>query len=326
MPTSFRQYIRRPLRIATRNSELALWQANHVAARLKQLYPGLEVELVAMTTSGDRFLEQSLAKVGGKGLFVKELQQAMLDGRADLAVHSAKDVPMALPAELTLGVIMARVDPRDALVLPAGQSLAGDWVDALSGGARLGTSSLRRCSQLLAQRADLAITSLRGNLNTRLARLDAGDYDGIILAAAGLQRLGLAQRISAFIPPEAMLPAAGQGVLALEHPRHDSQLAALLRPLHHPPTEVCLAAERAVSRVLDGGCQVPLATFAQIINKTVRIEARVGAADGGQLLAVTDYFPVGSAVEASVAGERLARRLVALGARELLAAARPVEG
>ena len=322
MPQSFRHYIHRPLRIATRNSELALWQANHVATLLRGLYPGISVALVSMTTSGDRFLEQPLARVGGKGLFVKELQQAMLDGRADFAVHSAKDVPMQLPNELTLGVIMERADPRDALVLPQGQAVAGNWDALLDTGAKLGTSSLRRRCQLLASREDLDIDNLRGNLNTRLARLDEGRYDGIILAAAGLQRLGLADRISACLPVDTMLPAAGQGVLALEYPKADQQLATLLRPLHHQATALCLQAERAVSRELDGGCQVPLAAHAQIVASSVRIEARIGAIDGSDMLVALDHFPAQSLADASRAGGRLARRLVSRGALELLAQAR----
>ncbi|MGC0049743.1 hydroxymethylbilane synthase, partial [Ralstonia pseudosolanacearum] len=244
--------------IASRESRLAMWQAEYVRAALQKYYPACDVSILGMTTRGDQILDRSLAKVGGKGLFVKELEVALAEGRADLAVHSLKDVPMELPPGFVLSAILEREDPRDAFV-------SNDYADlaALPAGAVVGTSSLRREASLRARFPHLVIQPLRGNLDTRLSKLDRGDYAAIILAAAGLKRLGLSERIRAVIAPETSLPAAGQGALGIESrvDRHDVQ--AWLAPLHHAPTALAVTAERAVSRQLGGSCQVPLAAFAQ---------------------------------------------------------------
>lgn len=296
--------------IATRESPLALWQANHVAARLRALYPELEVELLGMTSRGDQLLDKPLYKVGGKGLFVKELETALLDGRADIAVHSMKDVPMALPEGLTLGVILEREDPRDAMV-----GLPG--MDALPQGARVGTSSLRRSCQLRQHRPDLEIGFLRGNVNTRLAKLDAGEFDAIILACAGLIRLEMGDRIAATIPPEVSLPAGGQGAVGVEYRADDSRVAELLAPLNHDLTARCVRAERACVKRLDGGCDVPIASYAELRDGNIWLRARVGATDGSKLL-LTEH--VGTDPEA--VGIAAAEELLSQGADALLAAAR----
>jgi len=243
--------------IATRESPLALWQAHFVAGELRRLHPSLEVELLGMTSRGDQILDTPLYKVGGKGLFVKELETALLDGRADIAVHSMKDVPMELPDGLTLGVICEREDPRDALV-------GIDSFDALPQGARLGTSSLRRSCQIKRSRPDLDIGFLRGNVNTRLSKLDAGEFDAIMLATAGLLRLGFDDRIGARIDPDISLPAGGQGAVGIEYRQSDTRTAELLAPLQHDLTARCVRAERAMVRKLDGGCDVPIASYAVI--------------------------------------------------------------
>ena len=245
------------IRIATRKSPLAMWQAEHVAAELKRLHEGLRVELIGMTTRGDKILDAPLAKVGGKGLFVKELEQGMLEGDADIAVHSMKDVPVEFPVGLHLAVIMDREDPLDAFV-----SNRFDSLDALPEGACVGTSSLRRQCQLAARRPDLRIEPLRGNVNTRLRRLDDGEYDAIILAAAGLKRLGFAQRIRARIALEDSLPAIGQGAIGIECRRDDQRVHTLIEPLHHASTAERVGAERAMNARLQGGCQVPIAGHA----------------------------------------------------------------
>lgn len=296
--------------IATRESPLALWQANHVAARLRALHPELEVELLGMTSRGDQLLDKPLYKVGGKGLFVKELETALLDGRADIAVHSMKDVPMALPEGLTLGVILEREDPRDAMV-----GLPG--MDALPQGARVGTSSLRRSCQLRQHRPDLEIGFLRGNVNTRLAKLDAGEFDAIILACAGLIRLEMGDRIAATIPPEVSLPAGGQGAVGVEYRAGDSRVAELLAPLNHDLTARCVRAERACVKRLDGGCDVPIASYAELRDGSIWLRARVGATDGSQLLLSEQ---VGTDPEA--VGIAAAEELLSQGADALLAAAR----
>lgn len=258
--------------IATRESRLALWQAEHVRALLTQR--GHSVSLLGMTTRGDQILDRSLSKVGGKGLFVKELESALQDGRADMAVHSLKDMPMDLPAGLCLACVMAREDPRDAWVSPAYSSLAD-----LPAGAVVGTSSLRRLVLLRALRPDLRIEPLRGNLDTRLRKLDAGEYDAIVLAAAGLKRLGLGQRIRALFAPQQMLPAAGQGALAIEVCSSRSDLLAALAPLGDAPTWLAVAAERAVSRALGGSCSVPLAAHATWQANQLQLEAAWGQVD-----------------------------------------------
>lgn len=300
------------LKIATRQSPLALWQAEYIRARLQELHPDLTVELVKFVTQGDKILDTPLAKIGGKGLFVKELEAALLDGRADLAVHSMKDVPMALPEGLTLAVICEREDPLDAFVSNQFEKFAD-----LPQGAKVGTSSLRRKSQILKQRPDLQIIDLRGNVGTRLGKLDDGQYDAIILASAGLKRLGLSERIRHCLTPDISLPAVGQGALGLECRAADKEVLALIQPLLHQETDVCVRAERAFNAYLEGGCQVPIAGYATLQNGQIHIEGRVGSADGQTLLRaeLTD-----EASNAQQLGENLARNLLDQGAGELLKA------
>jgi hydroxymethylbilane synthase len=262
--------------IASRQSQLAMWQAEHVKSRLLELYPDCSVEILGMTTEGDRILDRPLAEIGGKGLFVKELEVALLERRADLAVHSLKDVPMELGDAFALPVIMKREDPRDAFVSSRYESL-----EQLPPGARVGTSSLRRASQIRYRFAQLQVLPLRGNVNTRLSKLDAGDYDAIILAAAGLKRLGLAGRIRSMIPVDASLPAAGQGALGIETLADRPDLAAWLAPLADARTHVEVSAERTVARRLGGNCRMPLAAFCVTdASGGLRLRARVGAEDG----------------------------------------------
>ncbi len=296
--------------IATRESPLALWQANHVADALRRLHPDVTVELLGMTSRGDQLLDKPLYKVGGKGLFVKELETALLDGRADIAVHSMKDVPMALPDGLTLGVILEREDPRDAMVGAPG-------LDALPEGARLGTSSLRRACQIKRERPDLDIGFLRGNVNTRLAKLDAGEFDAIILACAGLIRLGMGDRIAATIDPALSLPAGGQGAVGVEYRGDDARVAELLAPLNHDVTARCVRAERACVKRLDGGCDVPIASYAELQGDEIWLRARVGAPDGSELLRTEVR---GTDPEAT--GIRAAESLLEAGASDILDAAR----
>lgn len=300
------------LKIATRQSPLALWQAEYIRARLQELHPDLMVELVKFVTQGDKILDTPLAKIGGKGLFVKELEAALLDGRADLAVHSMKDVPMALPEGLTLAVICEREDPLDAFVSNQFEKFAD-----LPQGAKVGTSSLRRKSQILKQRPDLQIIDLRGNVGTRLGKLDDGQYDAIILASAGLKRLGLSERIRHCLTPDISLPAVGQGALGLECRAADNEVLSLIQPLLHQETDVCVRAERAFNAYLEGGCQVPIAGYATLQNGQIHIEGRVGSADGQTLLRaeLTD-----EASNAQQLGENLARNLLDQGAGELLKA------
>ncbi|MDD3609575.1 MAG: hydroxymethylbilane synthase [Halothiobacillaceae bacterium] len=299
------------LRIATRESPLALWQAEHVAARLRALHPGLEVSLVGMTTRGDQILDSPLSKIGGKGLFVKELEVGMLEGVADIAVHSMKDVPMAFPEGLHLPVILEREDPRDAFV-----SNAYTTLDALPAGARVGTSSLRRETQLRERYPHLTVIPLRGNVNTRLAKLDRGEYEAIILASAGLIRLGFASRIVTRLPDTASLPAIGQGAIGIECREHDERVNALIAPLAHEPTAVCVRAERAMNARLNGGCQVPIAGFAVLEGETLFLRGLVGRPDGSETL--RDEIR-GPASEAVALGETLAGRLLAAGAGRILA-------
>lgn len=289
-----------------------MWQAQHVQARLVELYPRLTVSLLGMTTEGDRKQGSSLAKIGGKGLFVKELEEALAEGRADIAVHSLKDVPMYLPEGFALGAILARADPRDAFVSNHFASLA-----ALPAGARVGTSSLRRESQLRAKFPQLRIEPLRGNVNTRLRKLDDGDYDAIILAAAGLQRLGLEQRIAAVLAPEDMLPAVGQGALAVEYVATRCDVAGLLAPLHDDITAACVSAERALSRTLAGSCNVPLAGYAELSDSRLWLRGFVGAPDGSRHVSAQID---GKATEAETLGTELAAQLKAKGAADILAA------
>ncbi len=298
------------LRIATRKSPLAWWQAEHVAARLQDLHPGLQVELVGMTTQGDKILDTPLAKIGGKGLFVKELEQGMMEGRADLAVHSMKDVPVELPEGFQLGAILEREDPRDAFV-----SSTYEHIDTLPRGARLGTASLRRQAQIACRRPDLQILSLRGNINTRLAKLDAGDYDAIVLAASGLKRIGLGDRIQAELTPEQSLPAIGQGALGIECRQNDGRVEALIAPLIHEQTAVCVRAERAMNHRLNGGCQVPIAGYAELTENGLRLRGLVGAVDGSILYRAEREGPVD---QAEVLGLAVAEELLGQGAAEIL--------
>jgi len=299
------------LRIATRKSALALWQAEFVKAELERFHPSLTVELVPMTTQGDIILDTPLAKIGGKGLFVKELEQAMLDGRADIAVHSMKDVPVEFPEGLALNTICEREDPRDAFVSNKYNSL-----DALPQGAVVGTSSLRRQCQVRALRPDLDIRDLRGNVNTRLGKLDNGDYDAIILAAAGLLRLEMPERIAAFIEPEISLPANGQGAVGIECRNDDERVKALISPLEHSETRIRVLAERAMNRRLEGGCQVPIGAYALVSGDQVHIRGLVGAVDGSEILRDEVSGPVDSAEQL---GTQLAEQLLAQGADKILA-------
>ena len=299
------------LRIATRKSALALWQAEYVKAKLETFHPQLTVELVPMSTQGDKILDTPLAKIGGKGLFVKELEQAMMDGRADIAVHSMKDVPVEFPEGLHLNTICEREDPRDAFVSNQYKNLA-----ELPQGAVVGTSSLRRQCQIKALRPDLKIIDLRGNVNTRLAKLDAGEYDAIILAAAGLIRLEMPERIASFIEPEVSLPANGQGAVGIECRTDDLATQALLAPLEHAETRIRVLAERAMNRKLQGGCQVPIGAFAEVSGSTVSLRGLVGALDGSEIL--RDQIE-GDVAAAEVLGEQLAERLLAQGANKILA-------
>ncbi len=299
------------LRIATRKSALALWQAEFVKAELERFHSDLTVELVPMSTQGDIILDTPLAKIGGKGLFVKELEQAMLDGRADIAVHSMKDVPVEFPEGLELNTICEREDPRDAFVSNKYKSL-----DELPQGAVVGTSSLRRQCQVRALRPDLDIRDLRGNVNTRLAKLDNGDYDAIILAAAGLLRLEMSERIADFIEPETSLPANGQGAVGIECRSDDERVKALLAPLEHTETRIRVLAERAMNRRLEGGCQVPIGAYALVNGEQVHIRGLVGAVDGSEIL--RDEVS-GSVENAEQLGVQLAEQLLAQGADKILA-------
>ncbi|MDM1771788.1 hydroxymethylbilane synthase [Acinetobacter indicus] len=300
------------LKIATRQSPLALWQAEHIRARLEALHAGLNVELVTFVTQGDKILDTPLAKIGGKGLFVKELEAALLDGRADLAVHSMKDVPMALPEGLSLAVICEREDPLDAFV----SNTYASFQD-LPQGAKVGTSSLRRKCQILKARPDLEIIDLRGNVGTRLSKLDTGQYDAIILASAGLKRLGLSERIRHTLAPEVSLPAVGQGALGLECRTNDQAVLELILPLMDDETNVCVRAERAFNAYLEGGCQVPIAGYATLKDGQLSMEGRVGSVDGQTLLSAQ----LSAAPEqAEQLGEQLAQNLLAQGAGELLKA------
>lgn len=300
------------LKIATRQSPLALWQAEYIRNQLMQLHADLAVELVTFVTQGDKILDTPLAKIGGKGLFVKELEAALLDGRADLAVHSMKDVPMALPEGLSLAVICEREDPYDAFV-----SNQYTHFDQLPLGAKLGTSSLRRKCQILKQRPDLDVIDLRGNVGTRLSKLDEGLYDAIILASAGLKRLGLSERIRHHLSAELSLPAVGQGALGLECREQDQATLALIHPLLHAKTDACVRAERAFNAYLEGGCQVPIAGFATLSGTQLSIEGRVGSVDGKTLLISKR---MGTVEQAEQLGVQLAQDLLAQGAAELLAA------
>lgn len=300
------------IRIATRKSPLALWQAEYVKQQLLAHHPQLQVELVTMVTKGDVLLDSPLSKVGGKGLFVKELETAMLEGRADLAVHSMKDVPITFPDGLGLVAICPRETPLDAFVSNHYSSL-----DQLPRGAVVGTSSLRRQCQLSALRPDLTIRSLRGNVGTRLSKLDAGEYDAIILAAAGLIRLGLEHRIRLSLPAEQSLPAGGQGAVGIECRLDDVELQRLLAPINHPRTADCVKAERAMNTRLEGGCQVPIASYAILEDKQLWLRGLVGTADGTRIIAGERRGPV---EQAQTLGIALADELLSRGAGDILRA------
>ncbi|MEJ2509908.1 MAG: hydroxymethylbilane synthase [Gammaproteobacteria bacterium] len=298
------------LRIATRKSPLALWQAEFVAARLRELHPDLAVELVKMSTQGDKILDTPLAKVGGKGLFVKELEQGLLDGTADIAVHSMKDVPVEFPDGLHLPVICPREDPRDAFV-----SNTIETFETLPPGARVGTSSLRRQCQLRALRPDLTILDLRGNVGTRLDKLDRGDYDAIILAAAGLKRLGLSERVREHLAPDVCLPAIGQGAVGIECRRNDPRVNGLLDPLNDRTTAIRVRAERAMNTRLHGGCQVPIAGYAEIEHGVILLKGLVGRPDGTE---VVRGVISGRPEDADELGTVLAEDLLSRGAGAIL--------
>ncbi len=300
--------------IATRESALALWQAHYVRDRLIALYPGLEVEILGVTTQGDRVLSSSLAKVGGKGLFVKELENALQGGRAHIAVHSMKDVPVSLPPGFTIAAVSVREDPRDAFV-----SNQYPRLSSLPQGGRVGTSSLRRESQLRARYPQLAVAPLRGNVPTRLRKLDEGKYAAVILAAAGLKRLGLAARITAVLEPEDSLPAAGQGALGIECRESRADLIEMLAPLNHPETQWCVRAERSVSLALSGSCVVPIGAFAQRVATGMSVRGFVASPDGRKCVSAEEHAPDLSADPEEV-GRALAYKLVAGGARDILAA------
>lgn len=299
------------LRIATRTSPLALWQAEHVASRLQEIHPGLRIEMVGMVTRGDKILDSPLSKIGGKGLFVKELELGMLEGTADIAVHSMKDVPMEFPEGLYLPVIMQREDPRDAFVSNTYKTL-----DELPDGAIVGTSSLRRQTQIRTRFPNLQIKDLRGNVNTRLSKLDNGEYDAIILAAAGLIRLEFQHRITAYLSTEQSLPAIGQGAVGIECRRNDPRVENLLAPLRHAETTVCVRAERAMNKRLNGGCQVPVAGFAELEDGALRMRGLIGFPDGSALYA-SEFR--GCVVDPEGLGVMLAEDLLRQGGDKVLA-------
>ncbi|RON56442.1 hydroxymethylbilane synthase [Pseudomonas frederiksbergensis] len=302
----------REIRIATRKSALALWQAEYVKSRLEQAHPGLLVTLVPMVSRGDKLLDSPLSKIGGKGLFVKELETALLENEADIAVHSMKDVPMDFPEGLGLFCICEREDPRDAFVSNTYASL-----DELPQGSIVGTSSLRRQAQLLTRRPDLEIRFLRGNVNTRLAKLDAGEYDAIILAAAGLIRLGFEDRITSAISVDDSLPAGGQGAVGIECRSADTEIHALLAPLHHQDTATRVTAERALNKHLNGGCQVPIACYAVLEGEQIWLRGLVGDPSGGLLLNAEARAPRS---EAQSLGVQVAEDLLNQGAGDILKA------
>jgi len=300
--------------IASRESSLAMWQAEHVRDLLKGLYPACSVEILGMTTEGDRVLDRALNEIGGKGLFIKELEVALLEGRADLAVHSLKDVPMEMPEQFVLAAVLHREDPRDAFV-------SNNFADleSLPPGARLGTSSLRRAAQIRSRFPHLEIRSLRGNVNTRLAKLDRDDHDAIVLAAAGLKRLGFAHRIRSIIAPEVSLPAAGQGALGIETGSDRPDVAQWLAPLVDAASTAQVSAERVVSRLLGGSCRVPLAAFCVPDGKSgLRLTARVAAEDGSEVLEAVALSDSDSVAAAEKIGAQVAQALIAQGAERWL--------
>ncbi|ACC71354.1 hydroxymethylbilane synthase [Paraburkholderia phymatum] len=307
--------------IASRESRLAMWQAEHVRCALHKLYPSCDVKILGMTTRGDQILDRTLSKVGGKGLFVKELENALADGRADLAVHSLKDVPMELPEGFVLSTIMEREDPRDAFVSNQYDSLA-----ALPAGSVVGTSSLRREAMLRARYPELVVKPLRGNLDTRLGKLDRGDYAAIILAAAGLKRLGLGERIRSLLDPADSLPAAGQGALGIEIRAGRDDLAAWLAPLHHEHTAAAVEAERMVSRTLGGSCEVPLAAYATWHDGALHLRGIVATPDGERVLSAQASAPAATTDAALELGREVASQLEAQGALDIVRALSTASG
>lgn len=302
--------MRKTLRIATRKSPLAMWQAEFVKAELEKHHPQLEVELLPMSTKGDKILDVPLAKIGGKGLFTKELEDRMMDGEADIAVHSMKDVPMELPEGFALGAILERHSPTDAFV-------SNDYAsfDDLPEGAVLGTSSLRRKAQLMAKRPDLDVRDLRGNVGTRLGKLDAGEYDAIVLATSGLQRLKLDSRIRHELTPELCLPAVTQGTLGIEYFAKDQEVKDIISVLNHEETEIRTLGERAMNRRLEGGCQVPIGVFAELEGDDIRIRGLVASIDGSTVLADS---VAGPSEQAEALGTQLGDKLLAMGAKSIL--------
>jgi hydroxymethylbilane synthase len=298
------------LRLGTRKSPLALWQAEHVRDRLQRLHPGLRIELVTITTEGDRLLDTSLAAVGGKGLFIKELEQGLLAQRIDLAVHSMKDVTVSFPPGLDIAAVCEREDPRDAFVSNRHAALS-----ALPAGGRVGTSSLRRQCQLRAAHPHLNIAMLRGNVNTRLAKLDAGEFDAIILAVAGLKRLGFENRIRVALDPHESLPAVGQGAIGIECRMDDTATHTLLAPLDHAPTRICVEAERSLNAHLEGGCQVPIGGYAMLEGSELHLRGLVGDPDGSRVVRADIRGPAADAV---ALGTALAQELLRLGAKSIL--------
>ncbi|MDX1556327.1 MAG: hydroxymethylbilane synthase [Xanthomonadales bacterium] len=303
----------RTIRIATRKSALALWQAHHVAGKLESAHPGIRVEFLPLVTRGDRILDQPLAKIGGKGLFLKELERALLDGEADLAVHSMKDVPVQMTPGLAVAAVLERASPGDAWL---SRSKLG--IDELAPGCSVGTSSLRRQCQLLARRPDLRVLSLRGNVDTRVRKLEAGDYDAILLAVAGLQRLGLDGRIDAELNAPDWLPAPCQGAIGIQCRSNDEHIGSLVRDLNHSGTEIQVQAEQALSRRLGGSCQLPLAAFAQIDERNqITLHALVGSADGKSVLRASATAPE---ADAETVAEQAAAALLAQGAEAIIRA------
>ena len=298
------------VRIATRKSPLALWQAEEVARRLNTHHPHLDVVLVGISTKGDKVLDSPLAKIGGKGLFVKELEQGLLDGSADIAVHSMKDVPVGFPDGLHLSVILQREDPRDAFVSNDHATLS-----ELPATARIGTSSLRRQCQIRNAYPGLALENLRGNVNTRLNKLDSGYFDAIILASAGLKRLGLETRISDYLTFSMCLPAIGQGAIGIECRSDDEKIQALIQPLHHTETASCIRAERAINERLSGGCQVPVAGFAEIDDKSIHLRGLIGYPDGSSIIRSEARGDIADAAEL---GLEVAEDLLSQGAEKIL--------
>lgn len=300
------------IKIATRKSPLALWQAEYIADRIKSIMPECEVSLVKMSTQGDKILDTPLAKIGGKGLFVKELENGLLDGSADIAVHSMKDVPVYLPEGLHLPVILNRQSPLDAFV-----SNNYHNVDELPQGAVVGTASMRRQCQLMARRPDLQIRTLRGNVNTRLAKLDSGEFDAIILASAGLQRLGFDERITSMLESHESLPAIGQGALGIECRENDDFVNQLMAQLHDQDSADCVTAERALNRTLEGGCQVPIGGYAILENDEIWLRGLVGSPDGKQIVSGERR---GHRSNAEAMGESLGKELLENGAKAILSA------